>query len=976
MSTDRHDAQRSARQAARVRSAAAEGPLVCRLETLEPRLLLSTIESVEAGPDQSALEGQAVQFGGSYVAGPPPSGSGWATTQLSDNAVDDVSQDVDGSRVVWVSGGNVMFRSSSGTVVLSSTGKAAGPQIEGDYIVWRDEDLQIRQGIRLYNISTQTQSDILPFDYFATLGTPALSGTRVVWAQKTSGAQQRIWSYDIGTGVRSAVQLTDLGATGDQLEPRISGDTVIWRAPGTGGYRDIFAKNLVTGTVLNVSNAAVEENDARIAGNSIVWQANVGSYPQVFRYDIAAGSAAQLSNGIYGVGSPRTSGQYVAWLQWNTAGTSMDVWLYNGTSAQNITNNSWGDSYVELSGSNVAWAGQTAAGTDYEVFFYDAVAGTKSQITNNGYEDVMPVASGRNIAWRGQVGGSGQDYEMFFAEDQSAATYTYSWDFGDGAGISGTLTPQHVYADDGAYAVTLTVRASDGTVMSDGLTVSVANVAPTAGITGAPAIGDEGTPVTLAAAVSDPGALDTFTYLWTVTKNGDAYATGTDASLTFTPDDNGVYAALLSVTDKDGGVGSASAAVDVLNVAPTASIAALAASNEGDPITLASSVTDPGLLDTFSYLWTVTKDGNPYATGTDASLTFTPDDNGVYAALLSVTDKDGGVGSASAAVDVLNVAPTVTAIAGPSVGVRGQAISFVASYTDPGTLDTQTVAWQVVDAGGAVVAAGMGATVAFTPANLGTYQVNVVVTDNDGGAGSGSAAVRVDAAGILTDPVDGQPALFVGGSTGADAINVRRGSQAGTVAVWIGGQLVNTFDSQLLSRIVIFGGAGDDDIKLAPNLPLIPAELYGGAGNDKLAGGPGNDILVGGEGNDLLWGDDGNDLLIGGSGTDKLMGGKGDDVLVGGSYDGENNRVALRAIMAEWSRTDISYVMKALHLTYGGGLNGEYVLDETTITDDNLRDKVFGEQGLDYFLIGIEDQSDWRIYELLTVVEADFIFTI
>ena len=74
-----------------------------------------------------------------------------------------------------------------------------------------------------------------------------------------------------------------------------------------------------------------------------------------------------------------------------------------------------------------------------------------------------------------------------------------------------------------------------------------------------------------------------------------------------------------------------------------------------------------------------------------------------------------------------------------------------------------------------------------------------------------------------------------------------------------------------IARIVVYGGAGDDDISVA-NGVTIPAWLYGEAGNDRLRGGEGADVLVGGPGDDLLVGDNGRDLLIGGTGADRLVG--------------------------------------------------------------------------------------------------------
>ena len=181
---------------------------------------------------------------------------------------------------------------------------------------------------------------------------------------------------------------------------------------------------------------------------------------------------------------------------------------------------------------------------------------------------------------------------------------------------------------------------------------SVANVAPTATITTAPAahVG-EGSPVSLAATVTDPSATDTaagFTTAWTVTRGGQAFATGTGTAITFTPDDNGTYAVTFTATDKDGGTGTATATVVADNVAPTPVITnPITAGAEGTAVSLSGSATDPSAADTAAGLalaWSVTKNGSAFATGSGPSFAFTPDDNGSYAVTLTATDKDGGVG--------------------------------------------------------------------------------------------------------------------------------------------------------------------------------------------------------------------------------------------------------------------------------------------------------------------------------------------
>ncbi|MGQ0634919.1 MAG: hypothetical protein ACT4QC_09935, partial [Planctomycetaceae bacterium] len=132
--------------------------------------------------------------------------------------------------------------------------------------------------------------------------------------------------------------------------------------------------------------------------------------------------------------------------------------------------------------------------------------------------------------------------------------------------------------------------------------------------------------------------------------------------------------------------------------------------------------------------------------------------------------------------------------------------------------------------------------------------------------------------------------------------------------------------------------------------------LVGTSLNDTLRGNSVSNLLVGGAGNDSLFGFGGRDVLVGGSGVDSLMGGDDDDLLIAGllSYYNEGNRVlnraAIDAIMAEWVRTDADYSLRIAHLRAGGGLNGSFLVNSTSVlTDGAAIDALFGEAGLDWF---------------------------
>jgi hypothetical protein len=126
---------------------------------------------------------------------------------------------------------------------------------------------------------------------------------------------------------------------------------------------------------------------------------------------------------------------------------------------------------------------------------------------------------------------------------------------------------------DGPAATTFTVVVSDGTLTdSEAVTVNVANAAPA--VTAGPnATVAPRTAHALAAAFTDPGALDgpwAYTVTW---GDGSAATAGKRTAAgaipaTHTYEKNGTYTVTVSVTDKDGGVGRASYTVTVAQSKP------------------------------------------------------------------------------------------------------------------------------------------------------------------------------------------------------------------------------------------------------------------------------------------------------------------------------------------------------------------------------------------------------------------------
>jgi uncharacterized membrane protein len=144
--------------------------------------------------------------------------------------------------------------------------------------------------------------------------------------------------------------------------------------------------------------------------------------------------------------------------------------------------------------------------------------------------------------------------------------YTILWNFGDGQTAEGTLTPSHLYADNGVYTVTLTVTAGSETV-SDSLLVTVNNVAPAVTAVGDQSLFIHETLAGVIATFTDPGVLDTHTAVidWgdgTVSAGVVNQATGA-VSGSHLYQASGHYTVTVTVTDKDGDQGEATFAVVV-----------------------------------------------------------------------------------------------------------------------------------------------------------------------------------------------------------------------------------------------------------------------------------------------------------------------------------------------------------------------------------------------------------------------------
>jgi len=253
-------------------------------------------------------------------------------------------------------------------------------------------------------------------------------------------------------------------------------------------------------------------------------------------------------------------------------------------------------------------------------------------------------------------------------------------------------------------------------------------------------------------------------------------------------------------------------AVPCFNNKPTANAGGPYQVDEGSAISLDGTGSSDPDGDAITYLWSP---GTRLDDPASPTPVYSAVDDTVDVLILKVTD-GGDVTPASALSDndsatvlVANVAPTV-ALQGAAI-MEGATAAVSATFTDPGTLDTHTafISWGDGTPAEPVEVTSHRGRGSITASHVygddGTYSIFVVVTDDDGGAGAGNAAVSVrnvdpsgslSPSGAVTFPGGGYLVINAGGELSVEAEGSDPGSDDLTFT-WSTGGAATSFNDGL-----------------------------------------------------------------------------------------------------------------------------------------------------------------------------------
>jgi hypothetical protein len=359
----------------------------------------------------------------------------------------------------------------------------------------------------------------------------------------------------------------------------------------------------------------------------------------------------------------------------------------------------------------------------------------------------------------------------------------------------GTWTVTAATLTDGPYDVTASITDPVGNPGSASQALTVDTVSPTVAITGGAAMAtNDPTPTITGTTNAAPGRTVTVTVgvqtLTTLVQTGGTWtvtATAlTDATRTVTA----------SVTDAAGNPGSATQALTVDTVAPTATITGGATALTSDPTPTIAGTTTPdvpvGMTVTVSVaaqtLTTVVQTGGTW------TVVAGPLTDGPHTVSVATTDAAGNSGGATQVLTIDTTAPAMTITGGPN-RLTNDATPTISGTTDAAPATTVTVA-----VGGQTLTAlvQIGGTWNVTPATVadGTSQAVAWVTDAAGNTASATQSITIDTVAPIVAIAGGSAALTtdatptIAGTTDAvmaTAVTVTTSGQTLSTTVQAGG---------------------------------------------------------------------------------------------------------------------------------------------------------------------------------------------
>jgi parallel beta-helix repeat protein len=313
------------------------------------------------------------------------------------------------------------------------------------------------------------------------------------------------------------------------------------------------------------------------------------------------------------------------------------------------------------------------------------------------------------------------------SDRESKNIVNWTWDFNDG-NSSYLQDPTHQYADNGTYNVTLTIMDNDGASNSTSKLVNVSNVAPIADFTFLPS-----SPLTSDIVYFNDTSTDSdgiiVNWSWDFGDGNSSFLQHPMHQYA----DNASYNVSLFIIDDDGANDSTFNLIYIGNAPPIANFSYTPMS----PSTADSIMFNDSSIDTDGYIVSWSWDFGDGNISSIQNTTHSYAHSGIYTVSLMVTDEDGGNNVTSMPINVSNIGPNASFSYMPLTPSTAQTVQFTDTSTDS---DGMIVNWSW-DFGDSDVSYDQHPTHQY--ADNGTYNVTLIITDNNAASDAAMAIINV-----------------------------------------------------------------------------------------------------------------------------------------------------------------------------------------------------------------------------------------
>jgi beta propeller repeat protein len=206
--------------------------------------------------------------------------------------------------------------------IAAGPGHQGQPAIWGDWVVWCD--MQSGTGlssIRAKNLATEEELRVSSSDHASS---PAIDNGVVVWMDRRDGDYD-IYRFDLESRKESVLYAAD----GNQVDPAIQGDTVVWRNGEYPHWSEVWGYSIAEGNALLVSETVSNKWKPDVYGKVVVWGDYRNGDWDVYGYDLAESREFAIATGPEYQRSVAIFGDTVAYENSSASGGPSSIGLYD-----------------------------------------------------------------------------------------------------------------------------------------------------------------------------------------------------------------------------------------------------------------------------------------------------------------------------------------------------------------------------------------------------------------------------------------------------------------------------------------------------------------------------------------------------------------------------------------------------------------------------------------------------------------------